>query len=334
MVGGIHHAVVQGHEQRGWLEHGTRLQQVAHGMVVNLSVFSVETFLHVHDGLDVAGRHIHHDGYTHVGVDFLQLLDERTLGKILHAHVDGGHDVGSVDRRGIGDVEELVAHLAAVHDTVGSAQDGVVAQLQSEAGGILGAEHGSDGTSGKRTVGTGAGIIFLPVETALVGRHAEHRQTLHLGKGVVVDAAAVYCPVAALLASPLYQIALEFLSALLREYLVQTLADGILLHIPQRVVLGGRQCLEVHKHLELRQRTRHQLTGAAQDVASVRLHGHGIFLLSLGNLHPVVVLGSHDVECLAHDGSRYQSHDDGDGAVAGHYFLMFKLAHSSGTLMM
>ena len=35
-----------------------------------------ETFLHVYDGLDVARRYIHYDGYTHIGVDFLQLIDE------------------------------------------------------------------------------------------------------------------------------------------------------------------------------------------------------------------------------------------------------------------
>ena len=38
---------------------------------------------------------------------------------------------------GIGNVEELVANLAAMHDTVGASQDGVVTQLQTEAGGIL-----------------------------------------------------------------------------------------------------------------------------------------------------------------------------------------------------
>ena len=61
--------------------------------------------------------------------------------------------------------------------------------------------------------------------------------TERFGKGVVVDAAAVYRPVATLLATALDEASLEFLCALLREYLVQSLADGILFHIPQRVVL-------------------------------------------------------------------------------------------------
>ena len=76
MIGGVYHSVVQCYEDRGWLEYRTRLQKVAHGMVVNLSVFAVEAFFHVYNSLDVAGRHIHNDGYTHVGIDFLQLFDE------------------------------------------------------------------------------------------------------------------------------------------------------------------------------------------------------------------------------------------------------------------
>ena len=76
MIGGVYHSVVQCYEDRGWLEHRTWLQKVAHGMVVDFSVFAVETFLHVYDGLDVARWYIHHDGYTHIGVDFLQLVDE------------------------------------------------------------------------------------------------------------------------------------------------------------------------------------------------------------------------------------------------------------------
>ena len=117
-------------------------------MVVNLSIFTVETFLHVYDSLDVARRHIHHDGYTHVGIDFLQFFYQRAFCQVLHAHVDGCHDISSVDRRRIGDVQELVAHLSAVYDAVGSAEDGVIRQLQSESRRILGAKHGTDGTTG------------------------------------------------------------------------------------------------------------------------------------------------------------------------------------------
>ena len=221
-----------------------------------------------------------------------------------------------------------------MHDTIGSAQDGVIAQLQSESGGILGTKHGSDGSSCQRTVGAGAGIVFLPVESALVGSEAENWQRLHLGEGVIVDTTSIYRPVAALLAASLYEMALEFFCCLLREYLVESLTDGVLLGIPKRVVAGFGQCLEVHEYLEFRQRTRHQLSCAAQDVASVRLHGHGVSLLSLGNLHPVVVLSRHDVECFSYDGGGNQGHDDGDGTIARHYFLMLKLAHSSGTFMM
>ena len=126
MQGGIYDSIVQSHQQGGWLEHGTWLQQVAHGVVVYLSILSVEAFLHVDDRLDVARLDFHDDGDTHVAIDFLQLVDDRTLCQVLHAHVEGRDDVGTVDRRGVGDVQELIAHLSAVYNTIGASQDRVV----------------------------------------------------------------------------------------------------------------------------------------------------------------------------------------------------------------
>ena len=222
-----------------------------------------------------------------------------------------------------------------MHDTVGASQNGVVTQLQTEAGSILGTIHGSDGTACQRTVSSGSGIIFFPVETALVGFQAEYRDVLYLGEGVIVNTLRINRPVAAHLGATFGEVFLEVRLAQVWEYLVQAKTDGVLLGIPQRVVLCIFQRLEVHEDLKLRQRTCHQLSGTTQDVASVWLHGYGISLLPFCHLHPVIMLGGHDVERFTHYGYGENRHDDGDGAVAGHYFLVIKFAaHSSGTFMM
>ena len=50
-------------------------------------------------------------------------------------------------------------------------------------------------------------------------------------------------------------------------------------------------------------------------------YGHGILLLPFCHLHPVIMLGGHDVERFTHYGYGENRHDDGDGAVAGITFL-------------
>ena len=100
---GVADAIIQGHENTGRFEHRSGFEQVAHGMVLDLSVFSINTFFHVDNGLHVARRHFHDDGHTHIGVDFLQFLDHRPLSQILNADVDGGDDVGAINGRCVHD---------------------------------------------------------------------------------------------------------------------------------------------------------------------------------------------------------------------------------------
>ena len=102
------------------LEHRARLKQVAHGMILDFPIFTVNTFLHVDNGLDVSGLHLHNDGYAHVAVNYLQFIDNGALSQVLHLHVDGGYDVGSGYRRGVYNVEKLIEHLAPVLDAVGT----------------------------------------------------------------------------------------------------------------------------------------------------------------------------------------------------------------------
>ena len=135
-------------------------------MVLNLAILAIAALLHVHDSLDVARLHLHHNRYAHVAIDKFQLVDDGTLGQILNAHVDGGHDIGTVHGRGVHDVKELVEHLPSVYDAILATKDAIVAQLQTEARRVLATVHRADGTTGCRPERALAGVVFLNVKTA------------------------------------------------------------------------------------------------------------------------------------------------------------------------
>jgi len=227
---GVAHAILEdGHHGYG-LEHRAGLEQVAHGMVLDLPIFAVDTFLHVDDGLDVARLHLHDDGHTHIAVDFLQLVDDRTLGQVLYAHVDGSHDVGARHGRGVHDVKKLVEHLASMLDAGGAPQQRVVRQLEPAArrtpvvhGGI----HVAHGSSGQCAVGPFARVQLILVKAALEFRQSEDGQLLHLRVGVIVDSLGPDGPVALHLATALFEMSLEGGGALFGEYLVKSLADTV-----------------------------------------------------------------------------------------------------------
>ena len=283
-------------------------------MVLDFAILTVGTFLHVHDGLDVARLHLHHDGHAHITVNEFQLVDDGTLGKILNTHVDGRDDVGTVHRRRVHDVKPLVEHLAAVNDSILSAQDAVVAQLKSEAGRVFAAEHGADGTACGRAERTLAGVELLNKETTFerrphdkltvvglrIERHVEDRQSSHLREGVEVHAIVPDGPVARAHLAVLLHLTATFLQMfaesfrrLLGEYLAQAEADGVEFGLPQRVAPRLSERLEVHVEFKFRQRRGHELTVAREDVASVGLHAHAVLLLPGGHLHPVIALGRH-----------------------------------------
>ena len=205
----IAESVVENGHDAGGLKHRTRLHEVTDGMVADFPVLAVETFLHVDDSLHVTRFHVHDDSHTDASVDFLQLIDDGALSDVLHLHIYGRHDVGTVDRRCIGDIQILRPHFPPMDDTVRTAEDGVVLQFESASGRIFRAEHIADGALGQRTEGTPAGVELLPVETALELRQPEHRQVLNLGEGAVVDALVPYRPVLAALVMALGEVGLE-----------------------------------------------------------------------------------------------------------------------------
>ena len=82
----------------------------------------------------VACLYLHQDGNAHRGVVFLQLFYQGALGHVLHAHVDGGHNVGTVDGRSHRDLHKLVTHLLVMSNAIGAAQNGVERQFQSAFG--------------------------------------------------------------------------------------------------------------------------------------------------------------------------------------------------------
>ena len=117
-------AVVKGHEHRCHLEHRTRFTAVADGRVDGLGILAVRHPEHIDNSLHVARLHLHQDGHAHLGIHLwqLHLLDEGTLGQVLHTHIDGRHDVGTVHGRYLGDIHNLVEYLLTMHQSVLSAQ--------------------------------------------------------------------------------------------------------------------------------------------------------------------------------------------------------------------
>ena len=326
-VGGIHHPVVEGHENGGCFEHRTGFQQVAHRMVASLPVVAVVTFLQVDDGLDVACRHVHDDGHAHVAIYLLQLLQHCPFGQVLHLHIYRGNNVGTVYGGGIRDAQVLVQHLLALHDTIGAAQDGVVGKFQSEAGGVLGTVQCTDGTPCQSAETEVTCIVLIPVEPALVLWQAEHGQRLDAGKGIVVDAPCVHGPVAGFLLTAFLQLAFKLSLRHIREDMVQSHADGCTVGLPHRVVSSFRQCLEVHEEFVFGQGAGHQLAVAAQDITPHRLHCDRVLLLALRHLHPVVALGSSRIGGFPHDEDSPCRHADGNDAEAGYYLVVVELTH-------
>ena len=97
-ITGVDHPVIEGHEEGGHLEDRAWLTTVTDGIVDHLIVFAVFCTAHVDDGFHIACLHFHQDGHTHLTANLLQFVDDRPFCQVLHAHVDGGHNVAAVDR--------------------------------------------------------------------------------------------------------------------------------------------------------------------------------------------------------------------------------------------
>ena len=236
---GVAHAVFQcGHNGDG-LEHRTGLQQVADGMVFNFAVLAVDALFHVDDGFNVARLHLHDNGHAHVTVDFAQFVDDGSLGQILHAHVYGGHNIGSSDGRCVHDVQKFIEHFPAVLDAIGAPQQRVVRKFDAAprcAAVVHGGIHVAHGSPGQCAVGPLARVQLVAMESALELRQPEHGQLFHLGERVIVDALRPYGPVTFLFLHALGQVILESRGTLFGEDVVQSVADAVYLGMPQRVV--------------------------------------------------------------------------------------------------
>ena len=136
-------AVIQSHEEGCHLEHRTRLTTVADGRVDSFGILSVTHASHIDNGLHVARLNLHQDGHAQVGIHFgqLHLLNQGTLGQVLHVHVDGCHDVSTVNRWNLRDVHHLVEHLLAVLHTIVTTQQRVERQFYAATGRVNLAEH-------------------------------------------------------------------------------------------------------------------------------------------------------------------------------------------------
>ena len=167
---GIDLTVIEGYEEGRHLEHRPRLATMTDGIVYHLVIFTILCTLHVHDGFHIACLHFHQDGHTHLTVYEFQLVDESALSQILHTYIDGGHDVCAINGRKHGDIEVFAKYLTTMHQTVGTSQDRVIRQFQTVFRTILGTKHITHCTLGQRAERTTTGIIFLPMETALVFR--------------------------------------------------------------------------------------------------------------------------------------------------------------------
>ena len=128
----VNHSVVECHHQRCRLEHRTRLQQVAHGVILSLAESSVGVSCHVHNRLYVARWHIHDYRHAHLSVYFFQFFYHGTFGNILHLHVNGSNDVCAVDGLFLHQTDEATLHFLLLHLSRLTAQHRVERQFQSE----------------------------------------------------------------------------------------------------------------------------------------------------------------------------------------------------------
>ena len=178
------------------------------------------------------------------------------------------------------------------------------------------------------------------MEAALILRHIEEGQLLHLFIGVIVDAALPDGPVTCThtavfidLLAAFLQILPEFHRCLRREDSGQSVANRVQLVLPQRVVFLEGGSLEVHKDTVFGNGAGHQLTVATQNVAAIGFHQHAVTLQAIGHLRPILFLGGHDVEGLAYHGKTNHRQHQGDGHVTGHYFFVAELTHSGTSII-
>ena len=177
------------------------------------------------------------------------------------------------------------------------------------------------------------------MEAALVFRHAEKRQLLDFCIGIIVDAVRPDGPVLGTdrtvfvdMLSSFFEMLPELFGRLLGEYLMESHADGVYFLLPDRVFLLAAS-LEVHVYLIFWDGACHQLTVAAEDIASFGFYADTVFLQTVSHFRPILFLCRHDIEGLADDSESYDGQHYGNRHIARYHLVVFEFTHD-GTLIL
>ena len=137
-------------------------------MIFYLTIFTINTFLHVYDGFHITCRNFHHNGNPHITVQLFQLVKDRAFSQILYIHINGGNDVRTINRGRVHDVKKPVEHLSAMNNTVTTAQNRIVRQFQSATRSVFCTKQIAHRTTCQRTVRALTSIKLLSMETAFI----------------------------------------------------------------------------------------------------------------------------------------------------------------------
>ena len=102
-----------------------------HDKVIVVLDAVVASTLQVRDGLDLAGLGFHHGGPTSCGIQFKDALVELEVENALHLHIEGGIDIGAIDRLSLDDGLSIEFHLLSETDARFAIEQAVEGLLQT-----------------------------------------------------------------------------------------------------------------------------------------------------------------------------------------------------------
>ena len=86
-------------------------------MVFDFAIFTIYTFLHVYNGLNISCLYLHNNGYTCVPADLFELVNNSPFCQVLHVYINGGDDVAAIDRWRVGNIQVFIQHFSPADDT-------------------------------------------------------------------------------------------------------------------------------------------------------------------------------------------------------------------------